>query len=188
MAFNEAVEKGLGWVVILAGSDSDRECITALEKALDKYEIVREVRIASAHKQPEKVVELVREYDAIQGHLIYIAVAGGTDALSGMLSFHSIRPVVSCPPEFDNADGKGVKGTINTSCLTNPSMSSNAYVARAANAARFAAQCFSFYNTKIADKLIEEVRSKITSLEQADILEKKSLRLSKSKTRCATTA
>jgi phosphoribosylaminoimidazole carboxylase PurE protein len=117
----EGVEKKLGGVVIFAGSDSDREHIEALEKALDKYGIPYEVRIASAHKQPGVVTRLAKRYDAQPSPLVYIAVAGGTDALSGMLSFHSIRPVISCPPEY--SAGRGV----NQSCLTNPPGSSNAF-------------------------------------------------------------
>ncbi len=167
-AFNEAVEKELGGVVIIAGSSSDREHIDALEEALSKYEIASEVRIASAHKQPNKVIELIREYDSIKGHLVYIAVAGGTDALSGMLAFHSIRPVISCAPEYDNANRKGARGTINMSCLTNPLGSSNSFVGRADNAVRFAAQCFSYCNPELAYKLKLEANQKVAVLEEAD--------------------
>ena len=60
-----------------------------------------------------------------------IAVAGGTDALSGTLSFHSLHPVVSCPPDPPNE-----------SCLRNPPGSSNATVYSPRNAARFVAQLF----------------------------------------------
>ncbi len=163
--FSLDVARKFGAVIIFAGSDSDREHIGALEEALDKYGIVRVVRIASAHKQPEDVLRLVRQYDApvMKIPLVYIAVAGGTDALSGMLSFHSVNPVVSCPPEY--SAGKGV----NQSCLTNPRGSSNAFVYNPSNAARFAAQCLSYHNPAIAEILRREAEEKITLLKKADI-------------------
>lgn len=160
--FTRGVEKRFGGVVIFAGSDSDKEHIKVLEKALGKYGIPYEVRIASAHKQPGVVMRLARRYDAQPSPLVYIAVAGGTDALSGMLSFHSIRPVISCPPEY--SAGRGV----NQSCLTNPPGSSNAFVYNPHNAARFAAQCLSHYNPAIVKALEKEVKDKIAKLEKAD--------------------
>lgn len=155
--FRENVEKGLGGAVILAGSDSDAEHIDRLTKALGKYGIPFEVRIASAHKQGEKLLHLINEYDALSGPLVYIAVAGGTDALSGTSSYVSIRPTISCPP-----DG------LNMSCLTNPPGSSNAFVQRPENAAKFIAQMFSHANPAYEDAIDNEQVKKISGLEKAD--------------------
>merc|ERR1719247_2263400 len=55
----------------------------------------------------------------------------GTDALSGTASYLSKFPVVSCPP-----DG------MNNTCLTNPPGSSNAFIVKPSNIAKFAAQMF----------------------------------------------
>merc|ERR1712224_674431 len=63
--------------------------------------------------------------------VMIIGCAGGTDALSGTASYLSRHPVVSCPP-----DG------MNQSCLTNPPGSSNAFIVKPSNVARFAAQMF----------------------------------------------
>lgn len=87
MSFRDEVEKGLGAVVILAGSGSDAEHVKKITSALVTYGIPFDVRVASAHKQTEKLAALVREYDSMKGPLVYIAVAGGTDALSGTISW-----------------------------------------------------------------------------------------------------
>lgn len=153
----EIVNSGKGAAVIMAGSDSDSAHIEKLQKALDEYGIPFEVRIASAHKQPETLTAMVREYDEYRGPLAIIAVAGGTDALSGTASFHSLHPVISCPPDAPNQ-----------SCLTNPPGSSNAYIARPDNVARFIAQMFSHHNPDYVDTLSGQVANKVRKLQEAD--------------------
>ena len=122
-----------GGVVILAGSDSDKPHIDKLVAELVKWLIPYEVRICSAHKQPKELYEMIMGYNASGRPLVYIAVAGGSDAVSGMSSYPSFGPVVSCPP-----DG------VNMSCITNPPGSSNSFILNPANAARHCAQIFTF--------------------------------------------
>jgi 5-(carboxyamino)imidazole ribonucleotide mutase len=145
-----------GCAVIVAGSDSDKSHIEKLTSALKTYEIAYEVRICSAHKSPERLLEIIGEYEG-QGALVWLAVAGGTDALSGTLAFHADQPVVSCPP-----DG------MNQSCLTNPPGSSNATILNPKNAARFVAQVFSAVNPRLKELLAGSRTEKIRRLEDAD--------------------
>lgn len=163
-SFKEIVESGVGCAVILAGSGSDDESrddnpshIGKIAGALLGYGVPHEVRVASAHKQAWWMRDVLREYDEMEGNLVYIAVAGMTDALSGLLSVHTTRPVVSCPPDAPNE-----------SCLTNPPLSSNLTVYRPKNAARAVTQILSFHNRKYRQRLIEETREKIGSLEEDD--------------------
>jgi phosphoribosylcarboxyaminoimidazole (NCAIR) mutase len=86
-----------------------------------------------------------------------VAVAGGTDALSGTLSFHADQPVVSCPP-----DG------LNQSCLTNPPGSSNATILKPGNVARFIAQMYSAVNPRLKELLGSSRTEKIRQLEAKD--------------------
>ncbi len=153
-----AIEENKGFIVIMAGSDSDRTHIDKISSALNSYQIPHQVRIASAHKQSMKVEHLIGFYDLIKGALAYIAVAGGTDALSGQGSYLSVNPVISCPPDAPN-----------DSCLKNPPGSSNAYIANPKNAARFVAQMFSHLpGTFYREILKAENEKKIISLEDAD--------------------
>jgi phosphoribosylaminoimidazole carboxylase PurE protein len=154
----EAIKQNKGFAVILAGSDSDRPHIDKLSAALKEYQVPHQVRICSAHKQPEELQKLVRAYDSM-GTLAYIAVAGGTDALSGTVSFHSINPVISCPPDAPN-----------DTCLRNPPGSSNAYMPNPKNAARFVAQMFLHLPDTPYRKLLEtEKTKKVLALEKADV-------------------
>jgi len=144
-------------VVIMAGSDSDLPHINKIRESLDKYSIMSQVRICSAHKQAAELVEILKEYNTCKFPVLVVGVAGGTDALSGTASYHSVFPVVSCPP-----DG------INETCLTNPPGSSNAFIKRPDNVAKFAAQMFSVYDENIKEKILELNEAKVKKLEQAD--------------------
>tara|TARA_Y100000034_G_scaffold38661_1_gene47592 strand:- start:288 stop:812 length:525 start_codon:yes stop_codon:yes gene_type:complete len=159
--FKKTIESKVGCAVIMAGSDSDSDHIAKLTDALDKYEIPHQVRICSAHKQPGTLKSIIDEYNYLRGAVAYVAVAGGTDALSGTLAFHAQGPVVSCPPD-------GSPNDPNMSCLTSPPGSSNVYAARPKNVARFIAQTFSHINSNYKSKLRLEKEGKIGSLEKAD--------------------
>merc|ERR1712203_610896 len=86
-----------------------------------------------------------------------VGCAGGTDALSGTASYLAKFPVVSCPP-----DG------MNQTCLTNPPGSSNAFILKPANVAKFAAQRFAYCCPEVAAALEASIAEKIQKLEQAD--------------------
>jgi len=146
-------------VVIIAGSNSDEEHIKEIIKSLETFQVPYETRICSAHKQQEKTPKIIAECNDTRAPRLIIAVASGTDALSGQASYHSYHPVVSCPPEFPD---------INESCLTNPPGSSNAYIRDPKNVGRFAAQLFSPHNEKYQWLLHEAKKEKVKSLETKD--------------------
>ncbi|MBT3261212.1 AIR carboxylase family protein [bacterium] len=150
----KAIVENKGCAVILAGSDSDEEHIKKIIKSLEEYEISYEVMICSAHKQTAELLQITQELNSINGAVVYIAVAGGTDALSGTLSFYTLAPVISCPPDMAN-----------TSALTNPPGSSNAVIANPKNIGKFVAQMFAFINSKYVRLIKERNAQKLTKLQ-----------------------
>merc|ERR1712193_188663 len=124
---------------------------------LAKFKINSEIRVCSAHKQPGRLQAVLAEYSASSQPVMLIGCAGGTDALSGTASYLANFPVVSCPP-----DG------MNKSCLTNPPGSSNAFICKPANVAKFAAQMFARYSEDISVALDASIAEKIVKLEKAD--------------------
>merc|ERR1719327_673723 len=143
--------------VIAAGSDSDMPHLETLKKELGKFKVDAEIRICSAHKQPGRLQSVIEEYNKSGRPVMLVGCAGGTDALSGTASYLSHFPVVSCPP-----DG------MNNTCLTNPPGSSNAFIVKPANIAKFAAQLFAHRNKDISAALDANIFEKIVKLEQAD--------------------
>jgi phosphoribosylaminoimidazole-succinocarboxamide synthase len=143
--------------VIFAGSDSDMPHLEMLKKELAKFKVFSHIRICSAHKQPSRLEATVKQYNKSIEPLIIVGCAGGTDALSGTASYLSVHPVVSCPP-----DG------MNNTCLTNPPGSSNAFIVKPANVAKFAAQCFALSCPAVKAALEASIEEKIVKLEKAD--------------------
>merc|ERR1719160_1623081 len=144
-------------VVIAAGSDSDMPHLETLKKELAKFKVNSEIRICSAHKQPARLQSVIEEYNKAAHPVMLVGCAGGTDALSGTASYLSKFPVVSCPP-----DG------MNNTCLTNPPGSSNAFIVKPSNIAKFAAQMFQSKCPEVKAALEASIKEKITKLEQAD--------------------
>lgn len=155
--FSAAARRGQGCAVILAGSDSDRPHIDQIVASLEEFQIPYEVRICSAHKSPDRLLELIAEYERLAAPLAYVAVAGGTDALSGTLSFHALGPVISCPPDAPNP-----------SCLANPPGSSNATIYHPKNVGKFVAQMYAAFNAGYAERLRRVREEKIARLEDMD--------------------
>jgi len=145
-------------VVIAAGSDSDMPHLETLKKEIAKFNINAQIRINSAHKQPARLEAVLAEYNKSSQPLMLVGCAGGTDALSGTASYLANFPVVSCPP-----DG------MNNTCLTNPPGSSNAFILKPANVAKFAAQTFSRKRKQVSDALDANIAEKIQKLEKADV-------------------
>merc|ERR1719362_2422973 len=146
-----------GFVVIMAGSDSDMPHLETIKKELSKLKIPSQIRICSAHKQPSRLESIIEYYNTSAQPLVIVGCAGGTDALSGTAAYSLRHPLVSCPPDAPN-----------NTCLTNPPGSSNAYIAKPSNAAKFAAQVFAISCPVVAAALDASIKEKILKLEQAD--------------------
>merc|ERR1712232_24352 len=145
------------FVAIFAGSDSDMPHLENIAKELSKFKIPSQIRICSAHKQPGRLEATLKEYNERKEPMLIVGCAGGTDALSGTASYLSRHPVVSCPP-----DG------MNNTCLTNPPGSSNAFIVKPSNVAKFAAQLFASSCPEVRATLEASIQEKIVKLEQAD--------------------
>jgi 5-(carboxyamino)imidazole ribonucleotide mutase len=83
-------------VAILLGSKSDLKHLEATTALLDRFGVSWEQNVISAHRQPEKLHEYVRAAEA-GGVKVFIAAAGLSAALPGVIGSISSRPVVGLP-------------------------------------------------------------------------------------------
>ena len=90
-------------VVIIMGSESDRDFAQKIIKELEKYSISYDINVASAHKQPLEVLNILKSNAAEKG-VVYITIAGRSNALSGFVAANSNSPVIACPPFKDKTD------------------------------------------------------------------------------------
>ena len=89
--------------VLIMGSTSDEPHAKKITDKLDEYGITWEQYAASAHKQPLKVLEIL-DTNKDEQDIIYITIAGRSNALSGFVAANSEFPTLGCPPFSDKAD------------------------------------------------------------------------------------
>lgn len=92
------------FALIIAGSEADRPHIDKIDECLKGHQIPSTVVIASAHKQTQYVVDLIAQYNESQEPLVCIAIAGRSNALSGVMAANLRWPVIACPPFKDHSD------------------------------------------------------------------------------------
>ncbi|QLH75678.1 MAG: 5-(carboxyamino)imidazole ribonucleotide mutase [Methanomassiliicoccales archaeon] len=80
-------------VLILLGSKSDAETGKKAKAMLDRFKVTSEIKVASAHRTPERVKSLVTTSDAE----VFIAMAGLSAALPGVVASLTTRPVIGVP-------------------------------------------------------------------------------------------
>ncbi|MFX0037149.1 MAG: 5-(carboxyamino)imidazole ribonucleotide mutase [Candidatus Hermodarchaeota archaeon] len=80
-------------VSIIAGSISDKEIYEKAEKVLKDNNIKYDLQIISAHRNSEQLDKYVKDSES----LIYIAVAGLSAALPGVIASKTNKPVIGVP-------------------------------------------------------------------------------------------
>lgn len=94
-----------GRIIILMGSKSDLSFAQEIGKALAEFGLEAEYRIASAHKSAAYLLKVLADYEMLDCPRVYIAVAGRSNALSGMADANVSAPVISCPPYSERFAG-----------------------------------------------------------------------------------
>ena len=89
--------------VIIMGSTSDEPHAKKITNKLDEYGITWEQHAASAHKQPLQVLEILTA-NKNEKDIVYITIAGRSNALSGFVAANSEFPTLACPPFSDKTD------------------------------------------------------------------------------------
>ena len=90
-------------VQIVLGSKSDMKVAEKAVSVLKELGVKYKLSIASAHRTPELVDKLVADADAE----VFIAIAGLSAALPGVIAARTIRPVIGVP----------VSGTLNLDAI-----------------------------------------------------------------------
>ncbi len=91
-------------VVILMGSGADRAHCQPMVDLLTKLEVDVVQRVGSAHKTPEHVLAIIEHYESGDRPVVWITVAGRSNALSAFVDAKVASPVISCPPLSINED------------------------------------------------------------------------------------
>ena len=93
-------------VVIIMGSERDLEFCREVAKYLKQLGVDYAFRVASAHKTPDKVLAILQEFE--KDNVVYVTVAGRSNALSAFVDANTSKPVIACPPYSEKFGGADV--------------------------------------------------------------------------------
>tara|TARA_B100000768_G_scaffold156622_1_gene154278 strand:+ start:1565 stop:2044 length:480 start_codon:yes stop_codon:yes gene_type:complete len=83
-------------VTILLGSSSDMPIADKCTKILDHFSVDYQLRVASAHRSPKFVEQIIHDAEA-DGCKVFIAMAGLAAALPGAVAALTTKPVIGVP-------------------------------------------------------------------------------------------
>jgi 5-(carboxyamino)imidazole ribonucleotide mutase len=98
-------------VIIIMGSKGDLPHAQAITKTLKALEISYQMRVCSAHKATQHLLEILHTYEQ-QGPLIYITIAGRSNALSAVVDANTRYPVIACPPYSERFGGMDILSSL----------------------------------------------------------------------------
>src|SRR6266481_7325978 len=149
-------------VIIIMGSKSDLPHAQAVAKTLKALEISYQMRVCSAHKATQRLLQILQEYEQT-GPLVYITIAGRSNALSAVVDANTRYPVIACPPYSDRFGGMDV-----LSSLRLPSGIASPTILEPEGAALLAAKMLALSDKQLSQRLNDYKQRLVTELVQAD--------------------
>ncbi len=136
-----------GQIIIIMGSKADLAHAQAITKTLKALDISYEMRVCSAHKATRRLLEMLQDYEQ-SGPLIYITIAGRSNALSAVVDANTRFPVIACPPYSDRFGGMDI-----LSSLRLPSGIASPTILEPEGAALLAAKMLALSDTQLEQRL-----------------------------------
>ncbi|HNZ01714.1 MAG TPA: 5-(carboxyamino)imidazole ribonucleotide mutase [Anaerolineaceae bacterium] len=135
-------------LVILMGSRADEAHAQKVAEAAHELGLESVLRVASAHKTPQHALQILGEYESGSRPVVYITIAGRSNALSGFVDGSVSAPVIACPPPTEAYGGADI-----FSSLRMPSGVAPAVVLEPANAALLAAKIFALSDADLRERI-----------------------------------
>ena len=153
-------------VGILIGSDSDFPIVKPAIDQLKKFGIEYELKVASAHRTPNRVREFVVNGEK-NGIKAFIAAAGAAAHIAGVVASYTTLPVIGVP--INATPLNGLDALLSTVQMPSGVPVATMAVNGAKNAAIFVAQIFALNDENLAQKLKdyrEELADKVREKSQ----------------------
>jgi 5-(carboxyamino)imidazole ribonucleotide mutase len=154
-------------VVLVMGSERDLEFCREIAGYLKVLGLNYEFRVASAHKTPEKVLEILKEYE--KERVVYVTVAGRSNALSAFVDANTTKPVIACPLYSEKFGGADIYSSLRV-----PSGIGSLVTVEPEGAAIAAAKIFAVEDKELAKRVREYRLAKKIEIAKADDSVKKS--------------
>lgn len=153
-------------VAFLMGSQFDLETVRAGIDVLQEFKVGIDIRVLSAHRTPRELAAYVAAAEK-QGVKVFIAAAGGSAALAGVIASHTALPVIGIP--IETRPLKGIDSLLSTvqmpagipvACMAIGS-------AGARNAGLFAVEVLAVSDARLKRKLAQyrtKMRARVTAV------------------------
>jgi 5-(carboxyamino)imidazole ribonucleotide mutase len=137
-------------IIVLMGSPRDLHFASKIKTFLrkEKFSVSCNYNVASAHRTPEKLLNDLKENEKSANRIVYVTVAGLSDALSGVVAGSSCFPVIACPPDSDKHGWAKI-----FSSTEMPKGIPVAFVSKPENAALAAVRIFALNNPELKEQL-----------------------------------
>lgn len=155
-----------GKAIVLMGSERDLKFCSEIAKYLKRLEVEYAFRVASAHKTPEKVLEILKEFE--KEKIVYITVAGRSNALSAFVDANSSKPVIACPPYSEKYGGADIYSSLRV-----PSGIGSLVTVEPEGAAIAAAKILALEDKELEKRVVYYQSAKKKTIEKADDAVKK---------------
>ena len=138
-------------VMIILGSASDIAIAEKSMDILDKLEIPYSLKVASAHRTPNLVREIVTK-GTEAGIEVFIGIAGLAAHLPGSIAAYTPRPVIGVPVDVKSGGMDALESIVQ---MPYPSPISTVGIDRGDNAAILAAQFIAVHDEEVHKRVVE---------------------------------
>src|SRR5256885_199787 len=149
-------------IIIIMGSKSDLAHAQAAAKTLKALEISYHMRVCSAHKATQRLLQILQKYKQT-GPLVYIPIAGRSNPLPAVVDANTRYPVIACPPYSDRFGGMDI-----LSSLRLPSGIASPTILEPEGAALLAAKMLALTDEQLRQRVEQYKQHFVTELAQAD--------------------
>jgi len=148
-------------VIIVMGSETDFKFCREITRHLKALKLDYELRVASAHKTPQKVLQILKEYQ--KQKIVYITVAGRSNALSAFVDANTTKPVIACPPYSEKFGGTDIYSSLRV-----PSGIGSVVTIEPEGAAIAATKIFAMEDKELAKRIRDYQLAKKEQIEKSD--------------------
>ncbi len=155
-------------ISIIMGSQSDLDTVSETVKLLKEFKADFEIKVLSAHRTPKELAQYVEAAPG-RGVKVFIAAAGMSAALAGVIAAHTALPVIGIPIESKSL--KGLDSLLSTAQMPPgiPVACMSIGKAGAKNAALFALEVLGISDAKVSARLLDYKKQMRLKIKQTKI-------------------
>jgi 5-(carboxyamino)imidazole ribonucleotide mutase len=152
-------------IVVLMGSKSDVSFAQKVEEFLKQegINVDCELVVSSAHRTPDILLQKLKEYEKSNDNIVFVTIAGLSDALSGVTAGFSTYPVIACPPDIEKYGPMKIFSSVMT-----PTGVPVMLVSKPENAALAAVKILAIANPSLHQKIKDYIQKKRNDIIKAN--------------------